>query len=225
MNLSGKTYLITQFDGGWDDEWPDTFMIPLSKGDIINIDDVVFYGANNHVRREIRGGETEIPCSSNESIVGPIDGYDDGELEDRGLRASGFDNFEFFEIDFDKIDSSVDEIDVVMFNYDYHNDKHSNKTIQLKNLQVFTVPMLPIDSIRVFGRDDFFDLMSQFSKHIKEHKVKQTSDFTGITDIRNALRIGKLIRVSDTEWIYRECREEILEFEDYLMNISDESEK
>lgn len=223
MNLSGKTYLITQFDGGWDDEWPDTFMIPLSNGKIFNIDDVVFYESHNHIRREIRGGETGIPCSSNESIIGPIDGYDDGELDGRGLRTCGFDNFDFFEIDFDKIDSSVDEIDVVMFNYDYHNDNHSNKAIQLKNLQVFTAPMLPIGSIQVSRRNDFFDLMTQFSKLINEHIIKQISDFTGITDIRNALRIGKLRRISDTEWTYRECREEILEFEDYLMNISEES--
>ena len=225
MNLLGKTYLITQFDGGWDDEWPDTFMIPLSKGKVINIDDVVYYGSTNHVIREIRGGNTGIPCTSNKSIIGPIDGYDDGELDGRALRASGFDNFEFFEIDFDKIDSEVDEIDVVMFNYDYHIDKHSNKTIQLKNLQIFTVPMPSEDSISVSERNDFFSLMSRFSKHIEDYKVKQTSDSAVTTDIKDALRIGKLIRISDTEWTYNECHEEIPDFEDYLMNISEEAEK
>lgn len=220
MNLLGKIYLITQFDGGWDDKWPDTFMIPLSKGKIINIDDVVFYGSKNYVRREIRGGNTGIPCSSNESIIGPIDGYDDGELDGRALRANGFDNFEFFEIDFDKICSEINEIDVVMFNYDYHNDKHSNKTIKLKNLQIFTVPVPTDDSISVSGRNDFFSLMSRFSKHIEDHKVKQTSDYAEIMDIREAMRIGKLIRISDTEWTYKECREEIPEFEDYLKTSS-----
>ena len=217
MNISGKTYFIIQFDGGYYDEWPDPFIIPLSKGKVTNIDDVVFYGSRNSVPREIRGGNVGIPCSSNESIVGPRDGYDDGELDGRALRASGFENFEFFEIDFDRIPQEIDEIEVIMLNYDHCVDNVQDKVIQLKNLQIFTLPLqTSLDG------NDYSSLMLNFVSFINERKIKHSSaDKSDVISIETSLRIGKFLRVSDSEWTYKECTDEITDFEDYLSNISE----
>lgn len=203
----GKIFLIIQFDGIWNEEWPDVFAILRSKGRILSSSDVLFYNSEHSVTREIIGGASSVPASMDEFVIGPINGFGDGEIEGRILRASGFNNFWFFEIYLDKINREIDQIEFLLFNYGAQDDCIHTE-MDMTNVKVFVSPFYR------YSASDFFELLKNGSKFIKAHlgKVYENDKCS----IRDSISIGSLRRQSDQKWIYTTSEIEIPNLLEYL---------
>ena len=207
--LSGKVFFISQFDGGWNDHWPTPIIALLSNGKIRTDDDIFYFRSNNKIAREIRGGSTMVPITADNSIEGPIDGYDDGELSGRMLRAAGYSNFWFYEIDFSRIDNSIDEWQYIIL--DPYN--RSGKTQDVMPLRSFNINVIKISQFSQIK--DFSGFLSEMRSKINDEEHCLLSDYIPFENYSNCLLVGRFIRVNSTEWRY-EPKWESIDFKDYF---------
>ena len=208
--LTGKVFFITQFRGGWDDEWPEPIMIFLSNGKIRTDKDLFFYNSKDEVPREIRGGSGTVKISTDKSIEGPIGGETDGEISGRLLVAAGFKNFWFYEIDFSKIDNSIDEFRYIIL--DYQNAFRDSR-------KMLSYPSFKIKAIRFpvyySKKKDYFDFLSDMVPQIIDEDSCLLHDSILYKNNFNCVLVGSFIRVNSTEWRY-EAKWEPIDFKDYL---------
>lgn len=208
--LTGKAFFITQFRGGWDNEWPEPIMVFLSKGKMRTDDDLFFYNSRNEVPRDIRGGTGTVKITTDKSIEGPIVGETDGELSGRLLVAAGFKNFWFYEIDFSKIDSSIDEFRYIIL--DYQNAFSSSR-------KTLSYPSFKIKAIRFpvyySKKKDYFDFLSDMVPQIIDKDNCLLYDSILYKNIFNCVLVGSFIRVNSAGWRY-EAKWEPIVFKDYL---------
>jgi hypothetical protein len=207
--LSGHTFFISQFEGGWDDKWPDPIIIFLSKGKMRAIDDLFYYNSKNEKPREIRGGSTNVKITVDGSVEGPIDGYDDGEMTGRILRAAGYENFWFYEIDFSQIDKTIDEWQYIILDYDNISGESSD-IITLKSFNINVVRMPPLSM-----KNDYFEFLSEMVPQINDTENCLLSDYIPFENTSNCLFVGRFIRVNSTDWKY-EPKWENINLKDYL---------
>lgn len=211
-NLSEKSFFVTQFKGGWNDEWPDPIIILLSNGKIRTEDDLLFYNSRKEVPREIRGGSSTVKISTDCSIEGPIIGETDGEISGRLLVASGFEQFWFYEIDFSKIDSSIDEFQYIIL--DYENALG-------KSRKMLSYPSFKIKAIKfpkyISNKKDYGDFLSEMVPQIMDEDNCLLYDTNLYKEDFSAILVGRFIRVNSTNWRY-ESKWEAIDFGDYVNN-------
>lgn len=211
-NLSGKTFFVTQFKGGWNNEWPDSIIVFLSKGKIQTDDDLFFYNSKNEVHREIRGGSSTVKISADGSIEGPIIGETDGELSGRLLVAAGFNNFWFYEIDFSKIDSSIDEFQYIIL--DYQNTFREPR-------KMLSYPSFKIKAIKfpqyISNKKDYGDFLSEMVPQIIDEDNCLLYDANLYKEDFSSILVGRFVRVNSIEWKY-EPKWEAIDFGDYVNN-------
>ena len=196
-NLSGKTFFVTQFKGRWNNEWPESIIIFLSKGKIRTDDDLFFYNSKHEVPREIRGGSANVKISADGSIEGPIIGETDGEISGRLLVAAGFKQFWFYEIDFSKIDSSINEFQYIIL--DYQNAFKEPR-------KMLSYPSFKIKAIRfpqyVSNKKDYDGFLSEMVPQIMDEDNCLLYDTNLYKEDFSAILVGRFVRVNSTEWRY-----------------------
>ncbi len=105
-------------------EYPETLFLLLGKtGKVEDERDMLFYGSKNKEYIELRGGQGKTPISKDNAILGPM-GADDFYCNFRVF--IGLDYSELCEmgiLKLDQIDSSIDQIIIAHFNYNYNKDK------------------------------------------------------------------------------------------------------
>lgn len=206
----GKEFFITQFKGGWNDEWPDSIIVFLSKGKMRTDDDLFFYNSKNKVPREIRGGSTTVKISADGSIEGPIIGEIDGEVSGRLLVAAGFDNFWFYEIDFAKIDSSIDEFQYIVLDY---------QTSFGEPRKMLSYPSFKIKAIKfpkyISNKTDYGDFLSEMVPQIMDEDNCLLYDTNLYKEDFSAILVGCFIRIDSESWRY-EPRWQTIDFEKYI---------
>ena len=207
--LSGKVYFISQFDGGWDDEWPEPLIMLLSEGKMRTNDDLLFYNSSNEIDREIRGGRGSVKISADKSIEGPIDGYDDGEYSGRILRAAGYNNFWFYEIDFSQINDSIDRCEYIILDY----DNFIGKTKNVITLPSFFVKVIKVPSYS--KKKDYFEFLSDMVPCINNGDNCLVTDIIPFKNISNCLLVGSFVRINSSEWKY-ESKWEAIDLEDFI---------
>lgn len=211
--LSGNVFFISQFDGGWNDPWPTPIIALLSNGKIRTDDDIFYFRSNNKIAREIRGGSTMVPITADNSIEGPIDGYDDGELSGRMLSAAGYSNFWFYEIDFSGIDKSIDEwLYIILDPYNRSGNTQDIMPLRSFNINVIKIPQF--SQIKDFSR-----FLSEMRSKINDEEHCLLSDYIPFENHFKCLLVGRFIRVNSTEWRY-EPKWESIDIEEYLSNLS-----
>jgi hypothetical protein len=210
--LSGKAFFVTQFKGGWNNEWPDSIILFLSKGKMQTDDDLFFYNSKNEVPREIRGGSTTVKISADSSIEGPIIGETDGEISGRLLVAAGFNNFRFYEIDFSKIDSSIDEFQYIII--DYQNAFREPR-------KMLSYPSFKIKAIKfpqyISNKKDYGEFLSEMVPQIMDENNCLLYDTNLYKEDFSSILVGRFIRVNTTNWRY-ESKWEAIDFGDYVNN-------
>ena len=208
--LAGKEFFVTQFKGGWNDEWPDPIIILLSNGKMRTEDDLLFYNSKNEVPREIRGGSATVKISADGSIEGPIIGDTDGEMSGRLLVAAGFEQFWFYEIDFSKIDSSIDEFQYIILDY---------KNAFEKSRKMLSYPSFKIKAIRfpqyVSNKKDYGGFLSDMVPQIVDEDNCLLFDAIQFKTVFSSILVGRFIRVDSESWRY-EPRWETIDFEKYI---------
>ncbi len=208
--LTGKAFFITQFRGGWDNEWPEPMIVFLSKGKMRSVDDLFFYNSKNEVPREIRGGSGTVKISTDKSIEGPIGGETDGEMSGRLLVAAGFKNFWFYEIDFSKIDSSIDEFRYIILNY----QNAFGNTRKMLSFPFFKIKAIGFP-VYYSNKKDYYDYLSDMVPQIIDDNNCLLYDSILYKDDFNCVLVGSFIRVNSTDWRY-EAKWEPIDFKDYL---------
>lgn len=217
-DLTGKVFFITKFKGGWNDEWPDPIIILLSNGKMRTEDDLLFYNSRNEVPREIRGGSSTVKISADSSIEGPIIGETDGEMSGRLLVAAGFDQFWFYEIDFSKIDSSIDEFQYIILDY---------KNAFEKSRKMLSYPSFKIKAIRfpqyVSNKKDYGGFLSDMVPQIVDEDNFFLYDTMQYKNEFSSILVGRFVRIDSESWRY-EAKWESIDLEKYInekgLNIS-----
>jgi hypothetical protein len=212
-SFSRKVCFISQYGDSYLEGilWPDIFAIERSNGKILSIDDVLYYNSGHTVPREMVGGHTSVPSSKDGCIEGPMDGYDDGEITGRMLKASKFSNFDFFEIDLDGINPQMDEIEFFLYFHDYKK-KEQPETLSLENLKVYIAPIPNEQDVENF---DFWEMID-YGKKIILSNTEVVIDIPVTICKGSALLLGSFRRNESNGWRYEYNGEFIFNIEEYI---------
>lgn len=182
-------------------EYPDTLFLLLGKtGKVEDERDMLFYGSKNKEYIEVRGGQGKTPISKDNAILGPM-GADDFYCNFRVF--IGLDYSELCEmgiLKLDLIDSSIDQIIIAHFNYNYNKDKSKLAThLYLRNYIIGVK--------RNKNEDGWYKVQSLLEDNDMSCKGYVKDSFS-MEQFSVCYTSAKLIRNGDGTWSYEQFREQ-----------------